>query len=194
MNEIVARIKYSKKYPANLIGHLDTITALQRSMIMAAWPFKFTQGFNPRVKMSSAPPLSLGFYSDVEYLDVTLRNPVKKYQIEKFKNSTIKGLNIEHVRILLPEEPAINEELNGFRYLIEFRNSDTNPVTTLENIVEKGKGYIILDIYKKNGGFRNPKKLLGKGNYKIKKIKCIWNKKLVNSFITINGLGGEYFE
>ena len=174
MSEVTARIKYSKLYPANLIGHLDTVKALQRSMRRAAWPLKFTCGFNPRIKLSFTPSLSLGFSSEAEYIDVALNCPLEEYQIERFNNSSIQGIRIKDVQILSGDEPGINEKLKGFRYMVEFLQGNIEETEELKNVVERGKNYIILDVLKKNGGFRNPVKLLGAGEFKIKKIKCLW--------------------
>lgn len=188
MGEVIARVKYSKEYPANLVGHLDTMAAIQRSMRRATWPLKFTAGFNPRIKLSFTPSLRLGFTSDTEYVDVALIRPLEQYQIEKFRRSTVEGIKIKNVWILHPEEPGINEKLTGFRYMVRFMqpgkdtcrtgvspvNASRLPDEGIENIVERGDDYIVLDVLKKNGGFKNPLKILGEGKYEIKKIKCHW--------------------
>ncbi|MFC2061983.1 TIGR03936 family radical SAM-associated protein [Elusimicrobiota bacterium] len=177
MNIVFARIKYSKIYPANFIGYLDTVAALKRSMRIAGWPLKFTQGFNPRIKFSHGPPLSLGFFSNAEYMDVFLEKPLEGYQIEKFKKSTIEGLIIEYVEIHSNGELPINKKLKGFRFLVESEKGEEIRVLNTENIVEKGKERIIFDIYKENGSFKNPGKQLEDGKYRFTKINCIWKEK-----------------
>jgi radical SAM-linked protein len=175
MKEERVRIKYSKIYPASLIGHLDTIVSLQRSMRMATWPLKFTLGYNPRVKLSCLPPLSLGFTSEAEYMDVSLMNRMADYQVKKFIESTIKGIIVDEVRHLNYEECGINEKVLGFRYRIGLPGSEISRYEKMENVVETGKDFIILEVFKKNGNFRNPLKLLGPGKFKVKKIAAIFD-------------------
>jgi radical SAM-linked protein len=144
-------------------------------MIRSGWPLKLSSGYNPRVKMSFTPSLSLGYSSNAEYIDVTLKCELNDSQIEHFKGSLVAGVNVEYVCALRPSEPGLNEHLAGFRYRVDLEEHKNVLENTLGNIIERGKNYIILDVFKENGGFKNPKKILGEGRYKITKIKCHWN-------------------
>ena len=168
MNNVIVRIKYAKRYPANFIGHLDTIQAIKRSMRMALLPVKFTAGYNPKIKLSSSPPLKLGFLSEAEYIDVMLVCRPMGYQIEALKKNCIEGIVIKEVMLLSADSPAINEIIQGFRYRMEGGNFNGN----LENLVSKGVDFVVIDVYKKNGNIPNPAKIIGEGDYKVKKIDC----------------------
>jgi radical SAM-linked protein len=174
---LIARIKYSKLYPANLVGHLDTAASIMRGIRMAAWPVKFSCGFNPRMKVSFTPPLSLGFKSDSEYVDVELSKHLEEYQIERFKDSMIKGINIIDVKELNTKRVVgINEKLEGFSYEIEILQEDITKISGEFKIIAEGeKNYIFMDVFKESGGFKNPLKILGEGEYRVKKSKCHWN-------------------
>ncbi|MFH1414943.1 MAG: TIGR03936 family radical SAM-associated protein [Elusimicrobiota bacterium] len=171
---VKARICYSKEYPANLIGHLDTVSALQRSMRRAGWLFRFSCGFNPRAKLSFTPPLSLGFSSFAEYIEAELVREPEDYQIDAFKENTVDGITIMDVKIIGIEEPGINDIVAGFRYHVLFNSPGCSIPEGIDNIVERDDSRIVLDVYKRNGGFRNPVKILGNGDYKVKKIDCLW--------------------
>ena len=169
VSDVLARIKYAKREPANFIGHLDTIQALKRSMRQALLPVKWTAGYNPKIKLSSSPPLRLGFLSEAEYIDVALTAQPGDYQIDAFKKNCIEGIVIKEIKFLSADSPAINEVILGFRYKIEGGNFNSN----LENIVTKGVNFVVIDVYKKNGNIPNPLKIIGEGNYEVKKIGCL---------------------
>ncbi|MEK7376032.1 MAG: TIGR03936 family radical SAM-associated protein [Candidatus Margulisiibacteriota bacterium] len=64
------RIKYNKSLI--FIGHLDMVRLWERAIRRADIPVSYSQGFNPRQKLSFGPPLSLGIASDCEFLDIYL--------------------------------------------------------------------------------------------------------------------------
>ncbi|MBN2407973.1 MAG: DUF2344 domain-containing protein [Elusimicrobia bacterium] len=184
MNDITARIGYSKKYPANMLGHLDTVAALQRGMRRAAWPVVMTGGYSPRVKISAGPPLTLGFSSEAEYLEVALARELSPAQEDRFKESVIKGIEIRTIEIFRKKGFSINDDIAGFVYIVEFGgNPPDPPVRAAENIVEKGNGYIKINIYREDGGFKNPLKYLGidKNECIVRKTDCIWNNSQFNT-------------
>ncbi|MFC2091821.1 TIGR03936 family radical SAM-associated protein [Elusimicrobiota bacterium] len=177
-NMFKARIKYSKNYPAVLIGHLDIIYSLQRSMRMALWPLKYTCGYNPRVKMSSTPPLSLGFSSDCEYIDVALLQSLESFHFDMVSRKTMEGIEIISVKVIDHEDISVNDRLLGMRYLIKYPGIECMLDRDVENIIESGTDYVIADVLKKNGCFSNPlKKVSGIDRSKcdVRKIGCIWN-------------------
>ncbi len=177
MNNKRIRVKYSKGYLASLIGHLDTIREILRGMRRAAWQFEFTAGFNLTVKYSSTPALSLSFLSAAEYIDLRVKERPGEFKETEFKNSLAEGLQIIKINELFSSELPINKKVKGFRY--EIRSKDrteivqTGAVKSVE-LVKKGKDYIILDTFKRDGGIKNPRKSIKEGNYSIKKLSCIF--------------------
>jgi radical SAM-linked protein len=150
------------------------MASLMRSMRMASWPLEFTRGFSPRIKLSATPPLSLGFCSEAEYLDVETVSILRDYHIREFKNRTIKGIMVKEVEILSKDEPPINELVKGFRYRIGFKEK---PEMHCENIIESGEDYIVIDIYKQGGNIVNPRKIIPQGDYRITKLECLRHRK-----------------
>ena len=64
------RMKFAKRYSAKFISHLDPNQGFERGFRRASLPVAYTQGFNPRPKMSFSPALSVGITSNSEYMDV----------------------------------------------------------------------------------------------------------------------------
>lgn len=70
------RLLFEKSGAAAYISHLDLMQAIQRSMCRAKLPVRYSEGFNPHIKLSILVPLSTGFASRCELCDFELLEPV----------------------------------------------------------------------------------------------------------------------
>jgi radical SAM family uncharacterized protein/radical SAM-linked protein len=59
----------------SFVGHLDTMRIVMRSLRRAGLELFYTQGFNPKPKMSSGPPLPLGISAMKDPIEVFLVDP-----------------------------------------------------------------------------------------------------------------------
>ena len=66
------RFKFSKIGCYKYFSHLDIISILSRAVRRARIRVKYSEGFNPRPKMSFGPPTPLGIESRAEYGDIVL--------------------------------------------------------------------------------------------------------------------------
>ncbi len=57
---------------AKYISHLDITRCMQRAIKRAEIPVWYTEGFNPHIYMTFALPLSLGYESECEVMDIRL--------------------------------------------------------------------------------------------------------------------------
>lgn len=64
------RLVYSKKGPICLISHLDLGKTLFAIFRRAGLPLAYTHGFNPQPRVQFGPPLSVGYESEHELIDV----------------------------------------------------------------------------------------------------------------------------
>jgi radical SAM family uncharacterized protein/radical SAM-linked protein len=69
------RIRWGRKNLARFLSHRDNMRVFERAIRRAQLPVAYSQGFHPHMKMSFSPPLSIGFTSEAEYLDLTLDRP-----------------------------------------------------------------------------------------------------------------------
>nr|WP_273701877.1 TIGR03936 family radical SAM-associated protein [Tepidanaerobacter acetatoxydans] len=69
-------MKFKKGRPVMFISHLDMIRTFERSFRRTDLPLAFTQGFNPRSRISFTPALSVGITSSSEYMDVEFEETV----------------------------------------------------------------------------------------------------------------------
>ena len=65
-------IKFSKGEGIKFISHLDLMRTIQRIIRRSGVPIEYSKGFNPHMALSLAQPLSVGVYSDGEYMDIVL--------------------------------------------------------------------------------------------------------------------------
>lgn len=63
---------FRKFVPAIYIGHLDLMNVFEKSLQRAGMHLEFTEGFNPKPRISFAQPLALGLYSEEEICSVNL--------------------------------------------------------------------------------------------------------------------------
>lgn len=66
------RVFYQKTGRAKYISHLDITRCMQRALKRAGLPVWYTQGFNPHMYMTFALPLSLGYESLCEAMDLRM--------------------------------------------------------------------------------------------------------------------------
>lgn len=63
------RIHYSKTGDVRFLSHLDSVRAWERALRRTGIEFGFTDGFNPRLRLSFSGALSTGWESHAEYLE-----------------------------------------------------------------------------------------------------------------------------
>lgn len=66
------RVRYRKRGSIRYISHLDMNRMMQRAIARARLPVWYTQGYNPHLYLTFALPLSLGFESECELMDLRL--------------------------------------------------------------------------------------------------------------------------
>ncbi len=98
-------IKFTKESSIKFISHLDLMRTLQRVIRRADLPMEYSKGFNPHMAMSIAQPLSVGVYSDAEYMDIVLVEELSEEEIVNRLNSkTASGIKF------LTAKKVINKE------------------------------------------------------------------------------------
>ena len=138
-------IKYTKGSDIKFISHLDLMRTIQRVIRRSDIPMKYSKGFNPHMALSIAQPLSVGLYSDGEYMDIDLEEEISGNElIEKLNAKTasgIKFLNARKVKETLEGEkkaPQAMALLDGARYTIKMPVSDEEGVVSkLEEILRE---------------------------------------------------------
>ena len=98
-------IKFTKESEIKFISHLDLMRTLQRVIRRANLPMEYSKGFNPHMAMSIAQPLSVGVYSDAEYMDIVLVEELNEEEIiNRLNAKTASGIKF------LTAKKVVNKE------------------------------------------------------------------------------------
>ncbi len=73
---IVLRVKFKKVGRLQYISHLDLVRTMMKIIVRAGLPLKYTEGFNPKPKLTFAAPLSIGVESLAEFMDIRLTEKI----------------------------------------------------------------------------------------------------------------------
>ena len=69
---ITLRVKFYKTGNLQYISHLDLVRTMMKVIVRAKLPLWYTEGFNPKPKITFAAPLSIGTESMCEFMDIRL--------------------------------------------------------------------------------------------------------------------------
>lgn len=83
------RIWFKKAGTAKYISHLDLTHCMARALKLSGLPVWYTQGFNPRIYMAFAMPLSLGASGERECMDIRLTEEVPFAEIPSRLNARL---------------------------------------------------------------------------------------------------------
>lgn len=72
------RFWFRKTGRAKYISHLDLMRAMTRTLRRAGLPLWYTEGFHPHLRLTFGQPLSLGFESECEAMEVRVTAPVDR--------------------------------------------------------------------------------------------------------------------
>lgn len=75
--------RFSKGDAVRFVGHLDLMRVVERAMRRSGFPVAYSQGFNPRPRMSFASALTLGATSDWELCQLDLARNLEPAELER---------------------------------------------------------------------------------------------------------------
>lgn len=138
-------IKFTKDSQIKFVSHLDMLRTLQRVVRRADLPVEYSKGFNPHMTMSLAQPLSVGIYSEGEYLDTVFNEELdEEYIKESLNNNSPQGIKfLQVIKVVqkgdkkVPQTMALVEAAS---YDITIKYSDTsNLKEEIEKLIEKAE-------------------------------------------------------
>lgn len=83
------RAKFYKVGSLQYISHLDLVRTMTRSLTRAGIPAWYSQGFNPRLKLTFSLPLSIGTQSECEFFDIRLVEQMEPSEVKRRLNETL---------------------------------------------------------------------------------------------------------
>jgi radical SAM family uncharacterized protein/radical SAM-linked protein len=112
------RFVFAKTGDAKWLSHRQVMDALERMLRAAGLPVRYTEGFNPHIRLSMGPALPLGYEGRAENFDVDCTAPVRKQHLERANSLLPDGIDILDARPLLPGAPKLGRLVAAARYRI----------------------------------------------------------------------------
>ena len=86
---ITIRVKFYKKGNLQYISHLDLVRTMMKIIVRAKLPLWYTEGFNPKPKLTFAAPLSIGTESECEFMDIRLTEKMPAEEVMRRLNANM---------------------------------------------------------------------------------------------------------
>jgi radical SAM family uncharacterized protein/radical SAM-linked protein len=112
------RVVFEKTGDARLLSHRNTMDVLERAIRAAGLPARYSEGFNPHMKLSMGPALPLGLESRHEVFDVEGVAPFGSDAARAINEKLPPGIAVVDLRQLSPADPALSKAVKSARYVV----------------------------------------------------------------------------
>jgi len=126
------RFYFSKADEVKYVGHLDTIELFDRAFRRAKLPISFSEGFNPRPKLTFAHPLAVGISSNEEIGEVELAEKISEQDFISRLNNALPN----PIRIIKSEYVEEKKSLMSLVKSAEYTLQIEDDFVTSDNIEE----------------------------------------------------------
>ena len=120
------RFWFSKTGRAKYISHLDLMRAMTRTLRRAGFPLWYTEGFHPHLYLTFGQPLSLGFESDCEAMEVKALAPID-FEAAKERLNALLPPDIRVHRVAKAEPPLSDIAYSEYRVELRFSADPATP-------------------------------------------------------------------
>ncbi|MEA4853450.1 MAG: TIGR03936 family radical SAM-associated protein [Christensenella sp.] len=142
-------IQYSRNGAARYISHLDMQRAFGRAVRRAKLPACYSKGFNPHIIMSFASPLSVGYATEGDYLELPLAVVMDPQEIKDALNAVMPpDLRIIGVHEMGEPSKKLMAQNYSASYSIYFHFENEADCDTMKDAVKvlyKAKNYLATD-------------------------------------------------
>ena len=130
------RITFAKGEAIKYISHLDMMRTWERALRRAQVPLAYSEGFNPRPKISIAAPLPVGFTGRGEVMDIVLSRRTSPYNfVKRLKPHLPPGLEILSVEEVYLSPPSLQSQMRYAEYRVVVESEET--LAQIEKRVEQ---------------------------------------------------------
>lgn len=145
------RVFYEKTGRAKYISHLDINRCMQRALRRAEIPVWYTEGFNPHPYTTFALPLSLGYESLCETMDLRITHMMDCEEVTQRLNRTLpEGLTVRKTAL----QKFKPEKIKQASYQIRLKFEGCPPESALQHLVEFDKSSSILVMKRTKKGMK----------------------------------------
>jgi hypothetical protein len=112
------RFTFSKTRDARFLSHRQLMDTVERSLRAAEVPVRYTEGYNPHIRVSMGPALPVGYEGLAEVFDVDCTGPIRPHHVSAMNRVLPTGVEILDARDLVPGAPSLGKMVAAARYRI----------------------------------------------------------------------------
>jgi len=110
------RFTFRKVGDARWLSHRNVMDLLERALRAAAVPVRYTEGYNPHIRLSMGPALSLGYEALAEPFEVECHAPVELGMLSHANRVLPEGLELTGCERLDEDAPGLGKATAACRY------------------------------------------------------------------------------
>jgi len=110
------RVSFVKVGEARWLSHRNVMDLFERALRAAAWPVRYTEGFNPHIRLSMGPALGVGQEAAVDYFEVECHGEVTAPMVARANAVLPPGLEIKAVEHRPTAAPGLGKEIAALEY------------------------------------------------------------------------------
>ena len=112
------RLRFAKTGDVRFLSHRQVMDALERALRAAEAPARFTEGFNPHIRLSMGPALALGHEGLAEPFDLDCTAPLTPAHLAAINRVLPTGLHLTVADELLQGAPSLGKVAAIARYRV----------------------------------------------------------------------------
>ncbi len=132
---IVLRVKFYKKGNLQYISHLDLVRTMMKVIVRAKLPLWYTEGFNPKPKLTFAAPLSIGTESMCEYMDIRLTEKISTALAKERLNANMTEW-MQATEVYYPDEKLTALKWLAYEITLETKEAVSELAEKINSVLE----------------------------------------------------------
>lgn len=131
---ITVRAKFYKTGKLQYISHLDLVRTMMKIIVRAKLPLWYTEGFNPKPKLTFAAPLSIGTESLCEFMDIRLTERVPEGEIMKNLNENLTP-DMQVTEVYYPEDKMTSLKYLAYKITLDIGCGSCDGAEQIKNLL-----------------------------------------------------------
>ncbi len=141
----ILRLKYKRGQPVKYVSHLDFVKVFERALRRASVEVAFSGGYNPRMLLVFGNPLPVGYTSDHELCDITLKRPYEPEELVSALNSTLPGdISVISAEPLVKPYPSILSSVSFAEYVCRAEGLGEGTDVLLNRTFEESEAVFVM--------------------------------------------------
>jgi radical SAM family uncharacterized protein len=112
------RFIFTKMGDARHLSHRQVMDALERAMRGGRVPVRYTEGYNPHIRLSMGPALGVGHEGEAELFDMDCTSQVRQQHLAAVNRLLPEGIEVIDAKPLLQGAPSLGKMVSAARYRI----------------------------------------------------------------------------